>query len=96
MCLTGAGQVEAKRILGDLSKRGVDIFATCGYDIQRLLALLGDSLRTDVTFPVPAQWSKTHDILRTLLADHLVYTARPWAPKQPDLGNFDQRDKMQP
>ena len=101
MCLTDAGQVEAKRILDDLNKRGVDIFATCGYDVQRLLALLGDSLRNDVRFPVPLEWSTTHDVLRTHLADSLVYTARAWTPAQPDLGNFGgtpkrQRDKMLP
>ena len=96
MCLTGAGQVEAKRILDDLSKRGVNIFATCGYDVQRLLTLLGDSLRSDVTFPMPVQWTTTHDLLRAHLGDNLVYTARAWTPAQHDRGNFDQRDKMQP
>ena len=96
MCLTGAGQSQAKLILDDLSKRGVDIFATCGYDVPRLLALVGDSLRTDVTFPVPVLWAKTHDVLRTHLADNLVYTARAWAPAQQDRGSFDRRDKKQP
>ena len=96
MCLTGAGQSQAKQILDDLSKHGVDIFATCGNDLSRLLALVGDSLRTnsDVTFPVPALWAKTHDILRMHLADNLVYTARAWAPAQHDRGNFEMRDTI--
>ena len=96
--LTGAGQSQAKLILDDLSKRGVDIFATCGYDVSRLLALVGDSLRTnsDAIFPQPALWANTHDFLRMHLADNLVYTARAWAPAQNDRGNFEQRDKMMP
>lgn len=92
MTQIGRGQAQAKSMLDVLDQRGVEIFATCGYDVARLLALSGDSLREGVRFPLPVETSTTRDVLRAHLADHLVYTARDVAPAQPDRGNFDPKD----
>ena len=87
-----AGQDQAKALLDGLNRQNARLFETCGQELPKLLALTGDALRRDVTYPLPVETSPTHDVLRAHLADHLVYIARAHAPAQPDRGNFDPKD----
>jgi len=75
-----------------LDKNKVDIFAAEGYQVEKLLVLLGDFYRRSISYPMDVSTSDANDFLQAYLADHLVYNSRAHNPVQPDLGNFSRSD----
>ena len=69
-----------------------DIFQSCDNDFHKLLALLGDSLRESIHYPMRTDTTSASDFLSALYADYAVYNARRFVPEQPDRGSFDSRD----
>ncbi|MFK8030418.1 MAG: ImpA family metalloprotease [Gammaproteobacteria bacterium] len=78
--------------LRDYDQKGVDLFSQEGYRYQKLLVLLGDFYRQQVSFPMDRNITPTIRFLRSLFADHTVYYQRRVNPAQPDMGNFSRSD----
>jgi hypothetical protein len=86
----GAGAVRS--MMNAYDSRAQNLFAACGNEVPKLLALLGDRLRQDIVYPFTVANSSPQSFLRAYYADHAVYNARPVNPAQPDLGSFDAKD----
>ncbi len=86
----GANKVRAVMTLLDESK--VNLFQSSQSRLYRLLALLGDSYRQTVVFPMDKDTSDANTFLKSLFADHTVYNYRALNPVQPDMGNFSRSD----
>lgn len=85
-----AGANKVRSTLTDLDKRKINLFAIEGSRLYRLLALLGDSYRQKVVFPMDQTATEANAFLKSLFADHAVYNYRTLNPAQPDLGNFSR------
>ena len=86
----GATAVRAMMNTLDTSKK--NLFAKSGYRLQKLLALLGDSYRQQVAFPMDKVTTSDTDFLKSYFADHAVYNYRNINPVQADMGNFSRSD----
>ncbi len=84
----GVNKVRAVMTLLDESK--VNLFASNGSRLYRLLALLGDSYRQAVRFPMDKDSTNANTFLKSLFADHAVYNYRLVNPVQADMGNFSR------
>ncbi len=84
----------ARPTLVNLDKEGVRIFDNPSESnkLLRLLVLLGDKLREEVNFPMDVLTTEKHRFIRSLMADHLVYNSRGYAPKAKNMGNFSRSD----
>ena len=75
-----------------LDNNNTQIFGNDGYDTLKLLALIGDRFRQEISLPMDKatadimQWSKG------VFADFTVYNARYNNPVQSSLGNFSRTD----
>lgn len=78
-----------KTRLADLDSRGVDLFATSGLRLEKLLVLLGDTLRQEISYPVSKSDLATW--MRAYFATHAVYTSRSSNTAQRDLGSFSKK-----
>ena len=85
-----AGANKVRSTLTDLDKRKINLFASEGSRLYRLLALLGDNYRQKVVFPMDQAATSADTFLKSLFADHAVYNYRTLNPVQPDLGNFSR------
>lgn len=88
----GTGATAVRSMMSDFDRKGVDIFTVCGNEVPKLLALLGDRLRQDISYPMSTAATPTVDFLRAYYADHAVLNVRSFAPAQPDRGDFDTTD----
>ena len=62
------------------------------YELEKLLILLGDSLRRDIVLPMDRLSADQNDFLSAYFADHLVLNLRDKALAQPNMGNFSRSD----
>ena len=86
------GAKAVRRITTSLDKNKKRIFDESGYRVQKLLVLLGDKLRQDVSFPMDKVRSDSTEFFKSLFSDHAVYNFRDINPTQPDMGNFSRSD----
>lgn len=81
---TPAGKL--RTTLRDLDAKGVALFAQPGYELEKLLVLWGDKLRTGVSYPINK--SDTSNFLRAYFSDMAVYINRDSSAVAQNLGNF--------
>jgi len=62
------------------------------YRLNKLLILIADRFRQDVTFPMDKSTTDTTSFFKSLYADHAVYNSRDINPAQNDMGNFSRSD----
>lgn len=86
------GATAVKAMMNSLDTSRKDLFATCGNEVPKLLALTADRIRQDIVFPLKTATATPKDFLRSLFADHAVYNFRKVAPAQKDLGTFSRTD----
>lgn len=85
-----AGAIFLRSRLNDLDLRGVSIFAAppSVFRLLKILVLLGDVYRRDVSFPAPPTKVTNSRFFRTYFSDFSAYNVRTQNPAQPDLGSF--------
>lgn len=88
--LNGAQNV--RTIFQRYDNNALDIFQACGREIPKLLALAGDRIRQDISYPLSTTKSNNKEFLRAYYADHAVYNYRRINPAQKDLGTFSRVD----
>lgn len=86
----GASAVKSMMNALDVAKN--NLFTKTGYRLQKLLALLGDSYRQQVAFPMDKVTTSDSEFMKAYFADHAVYSYRTTNPVQTDMGNFSRSD----
>ncbi|MGJ8649448.1 MAG: ImpA family metalloprotease [Opitutaceae bacterium] len=86
------GASEVRSMMTGWDEAGVDIFQEDAFRFDKLIALLGDSYRSDVTFPMDKVTTDDDAFLKSYFADHAVYHFRSINPVQSDMGNFSRSD----
>ncbi|MEZ5537130.1 MAG: ImpA family metalloprotease [Thiolinea sp.] len=86
------GASAVRSIMTGLDSAKINLFTQEGFRLQKLLALLGDSYRQTVRFPMDKVNTDDNDFMRAYFADHAVYNYRLVNPAQPDMGNFSRSD----
>ncbi|MBK8408102.1 MAG: hypothetical protein IPL19_08950 [Sandaracinaceae bacterium] len=74
------GAEATQAALNTLDQRGVAVFETCGNTLEKLLVLLGDRLRQDITYPMTTASTPAQTFLRAYFADHAVFNTRAVGP----------------
>lgn len=85
-----AGANKVRTVMTLLDENKVNLFVSNGSRLYGLLALLGDSYRQTVHFPMDKDATEANTFLRSLFADHAVYNYRLVNPVQADMGNFSR------
>ena len=75
-----------------LDQAGRSLFSLEGERLHKLLILLGDLWRAEVSFPLDRASSPSTSFLRAYYADHATLLARPVDLPAPDLGSFSSAD----
>lgn len=78
--------------LQSLDRQHLDMFSQNNYQLYKLITLLGDSYRSQITYPMDVATSETMDFLKAMFADYTVYNFREVNPVPADLGNFSRTD----
>ena len=78
--------------MNNLDTAKTNLFTKKGYRLQKLLALLADSYRQQITFPMDKVSTSDTDFMKSYFADHAVYNYRTKSPAQKDMGNFSRSD----
>lgn len=86
--LDGADQLRG--MLSNLDRQGRPLFAERGHTLLKLLVLLGDVWREQITYPMNKNVAPVGDFMRALYADYSVQYLRGVQPAQPDLGSFSE------
>ncbi len=82
------GAKRVKKIINNIDRSKIDLFEMDGYRLSKLLILLGDKLREEVSYPMDKQITNQSDFFSSLYADSSVYNFRKSNPPQRDMGNF--------
>ncbi|WP_261882854.1 ImpA family metalloprotease [Vibrio pelagius] len=77
--------------LNGLDKQKVDLFANSDYEYEKLILLLADSYRQDVSYPMDKNNTERIDFLRSYFSDYVQYQSRSVNAAQPNLGNFSTK-----
>lgn len=85
-----AGQV--KSLANGFDGRAEPLFEQPGFQLEKLLILLGDKYRENIRYPMDKATTDTGEFLRAYFADHSVLSLRAYNPTQSDLGNFSRTD----
>ena len=88
--LSGADTI--KTLFNALDLQKINIFDSEGYTFHKLLALSGDKIRQDVSYPASKNRVSSTTFARTFLADNSVYNYRNINPVPPNMGNFSRSD----
>ena len=86
------GASKVKIFMNGLDNNKKNIFTTDDYKLQKLLALIGDKFRQNVTYPMDKVTTDDNLFMKSYYADHAVYNYRTINPTQPDMGNFSRSD----
>lgn len=86
------GSDAVRAILNDLDTAKVNLFTDTGFRLEKLLALIADHYRQQITYPMDKVTTDDNAFLKSYYADHAVYTFRPINPAQLDMGNFSRSD----
>lgn len=80
-----------------LDDRQIAVFSEPQEDfrLDRILALIGDELRQDASFPMDIIATDQNTFLPSYLADHLIYGFRDINPLQPDRGFHGRRTQAE-
>lgn len=88
--LKGAAKVRSIMTSLDTNKR--NLFSESSLRLEKLLALIGDHFRQDVSYPMDKENTDDNTFMKSLYADHAVYNYRLLNPAQADMGNFSRSD----
>ncbi len=91
--MNGANRVRS--MMADLDREKRNVFSAASgneYRLEKLLALLGDSYRQQVMFPMSRDKTDAVALVHSIYADMSVYNYRSLNPVQADLGNFSRTD----
>ncbi len=88
----GDGAAQTRERLRRYDEEGHALFRACGYEVDKLLVMLGDRLRQDIRYPMSVANTDQATFMRALFADHAIYNTRDFVPAQPDRGTFDPKD----
>lgn len=87
------GTNEVRSMMSKLDQNKTDIFADSDrYQLEKLLALLGDHYRQSIQYPMTRGETSTSDFIHAMYADMSVYNVRSVNPVPTDLGNFSRTD----
>ena len=89
------GATRVRNLMADFDREKRNIFAAASgdeYRLEKLLALLGDSYRQQVVFPMSRDKTDATALVHSIYADMSVYNYRSLNPVQADLGNFSRTD----
>lgn len=90
MFLEGASEVRS--MMNELDEATLNVFESDLFRFEKLIALLGDSYRRDVIFPMDKTETDDARFLQSYYADHAAYYSRLINPAQPNMGNFSRSD----
>lgn len=87
------GANKIRSVMNDLDSRKINLFKQMNTSrLYRLLALLGDTYRQEVQFPMDKLTTNPTTFAKSLLADYAVYNYRSINPVQANMGNFSRSD----
>jgi hypothetical protein len=87
------GAKKTRAIFQELDENRHNIFLEeNSYRLYKLLALLGDKYRENVTFPMDKVTTDDTTFMQSYYSDFSVYNYRTLAPVQKDMGNFSRSD----
>jgi hypothetical protein len=86
------GSDAVRAVLNDLDTAKINLFTDTGFRLEKLLALIADHYRQQITYPMDKVTTDDNAFLKSYYADHAVYTFRPINPAQLDMGNFSRSD----
>lgn len=78
--------------LQSLDSQHLDMFKLESHRLYKYITLLGDSYRSQLSYPMDVATSDTMDYLQAMFADNTVYNYREINPAPADLGNFSRTD----
>lgn len=78
--------------LNRLDQKKIALFSESHFHLEKLLVLLGDKFRAEVTYPMDKVTSDPNAFFRSLFADYTHYGYRKINPAQKDMGNFSRSD----
>ena len=84
--------VNIRVMMKSLDNNKIDVFKEEGYILEKLLVLLGDHYRQDVSFPMDKTDTSLIEFARSLFADSAVMNVREFNPVQKDMGTFSRSD----
>ena len=89
-----SGAKVVQDLLKQAEKRRVRLFEenSGNYTLEKLLVLLGDLYRKDVSFPMMVGQTNDNIFLKSFYADHAQYSARVLNYAHPDLGTFSRNN----
>jgi immunomodulating metalloprotease len=70
-----------------LDSKGIALFSQPGYEVEKLMVLLGDKYRESVKYPMTKEGSGK-DFFKAHFSDMTAYINRPYAAVARNLGNF--------
>ena len=82
------GAETIQQALSNFDSNGQSLFQTDGNRIWKMMALLGDVYRRDITYPMSKTDANIMPFMRSYFADHTVHYNRDFNPMQSDLGSF--------
>jgi immunomodulating metalloprotease len=88
--LTNEFAAVAKNIrstLRALDSKGIALFSKPGYEVEKLMVLLGDKYRESVSYPMTKEGSGK-DLFKAYFSDMTAYINRPYTAVARNLGNF--------
>ena len=84
------GAAAVKSMMNALDTQNRNVFTRDDHTVTKLLALTGDRLRQDVSFPMDKNATDDNLFMRSYFADHAAYYSRAVNPPLPDMGNFSR------
>jgi hypothetical protein len=80
--------------LNQLNSAKIEIFndPSPRYRLEKTIALIGDAIRQNVTFPMDVVHTDQTKFFGSLFADYSVYIVRDINPVQPDMGDYSRSD----
>jgi immunomodulating metalloprotease len=76
-----------RNTLRALDSKGIALFSQAGYEVEKLMVLLGDKYRESVSYPLTKEGSGK-DFFKAYFSDMTAYINRPYAAVARNLGNF--------
>ncbi len=86
------GADKVRSMLTQLDSHKNAIFDQESYRLQKLLVLLGDKMRQEVSYPMDKVTTDDNAFMTSFFSDHAIYNYRKINPAQADMGNFSRSD----
>ena len=77
-------------MFNNFNSQKFNIFESADYRLNKLLILLADHYRQNVSYPMDKLTTDNMSFFKSLFSDYAVYNTRTVNPIQPDMGNFSR------